>query len=77
MDLKPCFNLHNLVVTSIQLNSTKLGQMTYVDVVFHMVMSIYKLNQLPAKPQNGNYLPYCSLIFNFKRAIVIYVAGHY
>ena len=44
MDLEPCFRVHNLVV--IQLNSTKLGQMTNLTVVFHMVVSIYKLDTI-------------------------------
>ena len=33
MDLEPCFKVHNLVV--IQLNSTKLGQITNLKVIFH------------------------------------------
>ena len=42
MEFEPCFTeVHDLVVT--QLNSTKLGQMTNLKVVFHMVVSIYKL----------------------------------
>ena len=54
MDLEPCFKVHNLVV--IQLNSTKLGQMTNLKVVFHMMVSIYKLDKIcnstqsPAQP---------------------------
>ena len=43
----------------IQLNSTKRGQITNVKVVFHMVVSIYKLDKIwnstqsPAQPQSG------------------------
>ena len=33
MDLEPCSRVHNLVV--IQLNNTKLGQMTNLNVVFY------------------------------------------
>ena len=44
MDLEPCFKVHNLVV--IQLSSTKLCQMTNRAVVFHMVVSIYKLDTI-------------------------------
>ena len=44
MDLKPCFKVHNLVV--IQLKNTKLDQMTNFNVVFYMVVSIYKLDQI-------------------------------
>ena len=38
MDLEPCFKVHNLVV--IQINNTKLGQMTTLNVIFYMVVSI-------------------------------------
>ena len=57
MDFEPCFEVHNLVVT--QLNNTKLGQMTNVNVISFMVVSIYKLEQIcnstqsPAQPQSG------------------------
>ena len=44
MDLEPCFKVHNLVV--IQLKNTKLDQMTNFNVVFYMVVSIYKLDQI-------------------------------
>ena len=36
MDLEPCFKVHNLAV--IQLQNTKLGQMTNFEVVFHVVL---------------------------------------
>ena len=60
MDLEPGYKVHNLVV--IQINNTKLGQMTNLEVVFHMVVSIYKLDKIcypaqsPAQPQSGQYL---------------------
>ena len=44
MDLEPCFKVHNLVV--IQLKNTKLGQMTNLNMIFYMVVSIYKLYQI-------------------------------
>ena len=50
MDLKPCFKIHNLVV--IQLKNTKLGQMTNLDMIFYMVVSIYKLDQIYNSPQS-------------------------
>ena len=50
MDLEPCFKVHNLVV--IQLNNTKLGQMTNLDMIFYMVVSIYKLDQICNSPQS-------------------------
>ena len=40
MDLEPCFKVHNLVV--IQLRNTKLGQMTNLNMIFYIVVSIYK-----------------------------------
>ena len=40
MDLEPCFKVHNLVV--IQLKNTKLGQMTNLNMIFYIVVSIYK-----------------------------------
>ena len=48
--LKPCFKVHNLVV--IQLNNTKLGQMTNLNMIFYMVVSIYKLDQICNSPQS-------------------------
>ena len=59
MDLEPCFKVHNLVV--IQLNKTKLGQMTNFKVIFHMMMLFYKFDiidnstQSPAQPESGQY----------------------
>ena len=50
MDLEPCFKVHNLVV--IQLNNTKLGQMTNLNMIFYMVVSIYKLDQICNLPQS-------------------------
>ena len=44
MDLEPCFKVHNLVV--IQLKNTKVGQMTNLNMIFYMVVSIYKLHQI-------------------------------
>ena len=41
MDLEPCFKVHNLMVV-IQLKSTKLGQMTNLNMIFYIVVSIYK-----------------------------------
>ena len=47
MDLEQCFKVHNLVV--IQLNNTKLDQMTNVKVIFHMMVSIYKLDKFETR----------------------------
>ena len=48
MDLEPCFKVHNLVV--IQLKNTKLGQMTNLNMIVYMVVSIYKLDQICNSP---------------------------
>ena len=50
MDLEPCFKVHNLL--GIQLNNTKLGQITNLDVIFYMVVLIYKLDQICNSPQS-------------------------
>ena len=59
MDVDPCFKVHNLVV--IQLNNTKLGQMTNRNWIFYMVASINKSDKIcistqsPAQPQSCLY----------------------
>ena len=35
-----------------QLNNTKLGQMTNLNMIFYMVVSIYKLDQICNSPQS-------------------------
>ena len=50
MDLEPCFKFYNLVVN--QLKNTKLGQMTNLNMIFYMVVSIYKLDQIYNLPQS-------------------------
>ena len=60
MDLEPCLEVHNLVV--IQLKPPKLGQMTDLKVVFHIVVLIYTFvkisnsTQSPAQFQGGQIL---------------------
>ena len=44
MVLKQCFEVHNLVV--IKLNSTNLGQMTNLNVVFQILVSIKKFDTI-------------------------------
>ena len=41
MDFEPYFKVHNLV--SVHPKSVILGQMTNLNVAFHMVVSIYRL----------------------------------
>ena len=41
MDFEPCFKVHNLV--SVYPEGTKLGQMTNLNVIFHEVVSVYRL----------------------------------
>ena len=66
MDLEPCFKVHNLVV--VQLKNTKLGLMTNLKVIFHVVVLFYKLDQICNSPQS---VP-CS---NLKWPIVYKEAG--
>ena len=41
MDFEPCFKVHNLV--SGYPKGMKLGQMTNLNVIFHVVVSVYRL----------------------------------
>ena len=41
MDFEPYFNVHNLV--SVQPKSIILGQMTNLNMIFHVMMSVYRL----------------------------------
>ena len=44
MDFEPCFKVYNLV--SIRPKSMKLGQMTNLNMIFHMVGSVYRLHRV-------------------------------
>ena len=39
MEFEPCFKVYNLV--SVYLKSIKLGQMTTLNAIFHLLVSIY------------------------------------
>ena len=41
MDFEPNFEVNNLI--SVQPKSIKLGQMTNLDMIFHVVVSVYRL----------------------------------
>ena len=41
MDFEPCFKVHNLV--SVYPKSIKLGQLTTLNVTFHVVVSVCRL----------------------------------
>ena len=41
MDFEPCFKVHNLI--SVRPENIKLGQMTSLDVIFYVVVSVYRL----------------------------------
>ena len=49
MDFEPCFKVYNLV--SIRPKSMKLGQMTNLNMIFHMVGSVYRLVTIRNSPQ--------------------------
>ena len=60
MDFKPYFKVHNLV--SVYPKSIILCQMTNLNMIFHVVMSVYRLvkiwnsRQLPDEFRNGQLL---------------------
>ena len=41
MDFEPCFKVHNLV--PVHPKSTKLGQMTSLNVIVYVLVSVYRL----------------------------------
>ena len=49
MDVEPCFKVYNLV--SIRLQTMKLGQMTNLNAIFHMVGPVYRLVTIGNSPQ--------------------------
>ena len=49
MDFEPCFKVYNLVST--RPKSMKLGQMANLNVIFHMVGSVYRLVTIRNSPQ--------------------------
>ena len=49
MDFEQCFKVYNLV--SIRPKSMKLGQMINLNVIFHMVGSVYRLVTIRNSPQ--------------------------
>ena len=59
MDLEPYFKVHNLV--SVHPKSIILGEMTNLNMIFHVVVSDYRLvkiwnsPQVPAELRNGQY----------------------
>ena len=44
MDFEPCFKVHNLV--SVRPKSIILGQMTNLNMIFHVVVSVYRLGKI-------------------------------
>ena len=49
MDFEPNFKVHNLV--SVYPKSIKLGQMTNLNMIFHVVVSVYRLVKIWNSPQ--------------------------
>ena len=49
MDFDPCFKVHNLA--SVHPKSIILGQMTNLNMIFHLVVSIYRLAKIWNSPQ--------------------------
>ena len=60
MDFEPYFKVHNLV--SVHPKGIILGQMTNLNMIFHVVVSVYRLVKLWNSPQfpdelrNGQYV---------------------
>ena len=48
MDFEPYFKVHNLV--SVHPKSNILGQMTNLNMIFHVVMSVYRLVKIGHSP---------------------------
>ena len=44
IDFEPCFKVYNLV--SVHPKSIKLDQMTTLNVIFHVVVSVYRLVEI-------------------------------
>ena len=69
MDFEPCFKVYNVV--SVHPKSLRLGQMTNLNVIFHVMVLVYQLvkirnsPQFPAQFRNGLFHGYLisSLIF--------------
>ena len=61
MDFEPHFKVHNLV--SVDPKSIILGEVTNLNMIFHVVVSLYRLvkiwnsPQSPAEFRNGQYRP--------------------
>ena len=49
MDFEPCFKVHNLV--SVHPKIIMLGQMINLDMIFHVVVSVYRLVKIWNSPQ--------------------------
>ena len=66
MDFEPCFKVYNLV--SWYPKSMKLGQMTNLNVIFHVVVSVYRLvtiwnsPQFPVEFRNGLFSNYVTRV---------------
>ena len=65
MDFEPSFKVHNLV--SVYHKSIILGQMTNLNMIFQMVVSVYRLDKIFNSPQfpdefrNGQYVNHATL----------------
>ena len=50
MDFEPYFKVHNLV--SVHLKSIILGQMTNLNMIFHVVVSVYRFSKIETRPSS-------------------------
>ena len=80
MDFEPCFKVYNLV--SIRPKSMKLSQMTNLNVIFHMVGSVYRLvtirnsPQFPVEFRNGLLGNYHQMFNTFLRELQYFQMRH-
>ena len=81
MDFEPCFKVHNLV--SVYPKGMKLGQMTNLNVIFHVVVSVYRLitiwnsPQFPVEFRNGLlFIMLYKVVLTFKSVDETLVCDH-
>lgn len=74
--MEPCLKVHSL--TSVRHKSIKLSQMISLNVIFHVVVSIYRLVEIWHSPQflaqTGNGLYY---FYNFTYVKLQYCHGNF
>ena len=52
MDFEPYFKVHSLISRSVHTKSPILGQMTHLDIIFHVVVSVYRFLIFETRPRS-------------------------